>query len=80
MTFRYGTDGIRLCIETADRFGRLRRTDLTRSLRQAAAGQVNQTREVPASVCRWSIGPRRLYKWMWSRERGPALPRLWSWT
>lgn len=42
VTFRYGTDGIRLCIETSDRFGRLRRADLTRSLRQAAAGQVNQ--------------------------------------
>lgn len=42
VTFRYGTDGIRLCIETSDRFGRLRRTDLTRSLRQAAAGQVNK--------------------------------------
>lgn len=42
VTFRYGTDGIRLCIETSDRFGRLRRSDLTRSLRQAAAGQVNK--------------------------------------
>ncbi len=42
VTFRYGTDGIRLCIETADRFGRLRRSDLVRSLKRAAAGQVNQ--------------------------------------
>jgi hypothetical protein len=42
VTFRYGTDGIRLCIETSDRFGRLRRGDLVRSLRRAAAGQVNQ--------------------------------------
>jgi hypothetical protein len=42
VTFRYGTDGIRLCVETADRFGRLRRSDLVRSLKRAAAGQINQ--------------------------------------
>jgi hypothetical protein len=40
--FRYGTDGLRLAVETADRFGRLRRGDLVRSLRRAASGQVNR--------------------------------------
>lgn len=40
--FRYGTDGMRLVVETADRFGRLRRADLVRSLRRAATGQVNR--------------------------------------
>jgi len=40
--FRYGTDGLRLVVETADRFGRLRRLDLVRSLRRAATGQVNR--------------------------------------
>jgi hypothetical protein len=40
--FRYGTDGLRLAVETADRFGRLRRSDLVRSLRRAASGQVNR--------------------------------------
>lgn len=42
VTFRYGTDGLRLAVETVDRFGRLRRKDLSRSLRRAAAGQVNR--------------------------------------
>jgi hypothetical protein len=42
VTFRYGTDGLRLVIETVDRFGRLRRADLVRSLRRAASGQVNR--------------------------------------
>ncbi|MBP6742666.1 MAG: hypothetical protein KA244_07450 [Deltaproteobacteria bacterium] len=40
--FRYGTDGSRLVVETSDRFGRLRRSDLLRSLRRAASGQVNR--------------------------------------
>ena len=43
VTFRYGTDGTRLVVETADRFGRLRRSDFVRSLRRAAAGQVNRS-------------------------------------
>jgi len=43
VTFRYGTDGTRLVVETADRFGGLRRGDLVRSLRRAAAGQVNRS-------------------------------------
>lgn len=42
VTFRYGTDGTRLVVETSDRFGRLRRADFARSLRRAAAGQVNR--------------------------------------
>jgi hypothetical protein len=42
VTFRYGTDGLRLVVETVDRFGRLRRADLVRSLRRAASGQVNR--------------------------------------
>lgn len=42
VTFRYGTDGTRLVVETSDRFGRLRRGDFARSLRRAAAGQVNR--------------------------------------
>lgn len=41
--FRYGTDGMRLVIETIDRFGRLQRGDLVRSLRRAALGQVNRS-------------------------------------
>jgi hypothetical protein len=40
--FRYGTDGLRLVVETVDRFGRLRRGDLVRSMRRAASGQVNR--------------------------------------
>ena len=43
VTFRYGTDGTRLVVETSDRFGRLRRGDFARSLRRAAAGQVNRS-------------------------------------
>lgn len=43
VTFRYGTDGMRLVVETADRFGRLRRSDLVKSLRRAAAGQINRS-------------------------------------
>lgn len=43
VTFRYGTDGTRLVVETADRFGRLRRSDFVRSMRRAAAGQVNRS-------------------------------------
>lgn len=43
VTFRYGTDGTRLVVETSDRFGRLRRGDFVRSLRRAAAGQVNRS-------------------------------------
>jgi len=42
VTFRYCTDGLRLAVETVDRFGRLRRADLVRSLRRAASGQVNR--------------------------------------
>lgn len=42
VNFRYGTDGLRLAVETVDRFGRLRRADLIRSLRRAASGQVNR--------------------------------------
>lgn len=40
--FRYGTDGMRLAIEVVDRFGRLKRADLVRSLRRAQSGQVNR--------------------------------------
>jgi len=40
--FRYGTDGMRLAVEVVDRFGRLKRSDLVRSLRRAASGQVNR--------------------------------------
>lgn len=42
VTFRYGTDGLRLVVEASDRFGRLRRADFARSLRRAATGQVNR--------------------------------------
>ena len=42
VTFRYGTDGMRLVAETSDRFGRLRRGDFVRSVRRAAVGQVNR--------------------------------------
>ena len=40
--FRYGTDGLRLAVEVVDRFGRLKRSDLVRSLRRAQSGQVNR--------------------------------------
>lgn len=42
VTFRYGTDGLRLVVETSDRFGRLRRLDFAKSLRRAQTGQVNR--------------------------------------
>ena len=42
VVFRYGTDGIRLAVEVVDRFGRLKRSDLVRSLRRAQSGQVNR--------------------------------------
>src|SRR5262249_47731697 len=42
VTFRYGTDGLRLAVEAVDRFGRLRRAALVRSLRRAQSGQVNR--------------------------------------
>lgn len=42
VAFRYGTDGMRLVVETSDRFGRLRRLDFAKSLRRAASGQVNR--------------------------------------
>lgn len=44
VTFRYGTDGLRLGLEVADRFGRLGRLHLQGSLRRATAGQVNRDR------------------------------------
>lgn len=41
VTFRYGTDGLRLGLEVADRFGRLTRQHLLDSLRRAASGSVS---------------------------------------
>ncbi len=42
VSFRYGTDGLRLAVEVEDRFGRLHRTDLVKSLRRGASGQIKQ--------------------------------------
>lgn len=42
VVFRYGTDGLRLAVEVVDRFGRLRRAHLLKSLRRSAEGQINR--------------------------------------
>lgn len=42
VVFRYGSDGLRLALEVEDRFGRLTRADLRRSLLQGASGQVSR--------------------------------------
>lgn len=58
VTFRYGTDGLRLVVEAVDRFGRLRRTDLAKSLRRAAAGQVNRAQNATGA----GIGLSMIYR------------------
>ena len=58
VTFRYGTDGLRLVVEAVDRFGRLRRTDLAKSIRRAAAGQVNRAQGVTGA----GIGLSMIYR------------------
>jgi hypothetical protein len=42
VVFRFGSDGLRLALEVEDRFGRLTRADLRRSLLQGASGQVRR--------------------------------------
>lgn len=42
VSFSFGSDGLRLVMEVADRFGRLRREHLSASLTRAAAGQINE--------------------------------------
>ena len=66
MIFRYGTDGIRLAVEVVDRFGRLKRSDLVRSLRRAQSGQVNRcllyTSDAADERSSVDLGGRRIIK------------------